>query len=133
VILIDDTLWPLVVVGVCRGAAVDPLTQRAARVRWRSPDPRLVTLVVPGVGIQAVDSHSRLVRWLKRHVSWSTPVSGSAWVIPDAAVRTTVNTLLNVYGGCAFGAPSSAFGTASEAIRWLCAMSRVDQDLPRRI
>ncbi len=119
-------------VGVYRGKAFDFSTQRVARVRWHSPEPRLVALVVPGLGREAVDAHDMLVRWLKRHVSMSTPLTGAAWVIPDAGVRTMVRTLIDVYGGRAFGAPSNAFSTVSDAMRWLRAVYRGDQNLPAR-
>jgi hypothetical protein len=38
-VLIEDTHWPLVVVGVYQGDPVEPWTQRAARARWHLPEP----------------------------------------------------------------------------------------------
>ncbi len=131
-ILIEDTHWPLVVVGVHDGAFADALAQRVARLRWHLPQPRLVTIVVPGVGADAVQAHNLLVRWLKRHVSTATPLNGAAWVIPDAAVRAIVTTLIDVSGGRAFGAPSKVFRTVADALCWLRAVSQRDQNLPEQ-
>lgn len=127
-ILIEDTHWPLVVVGVYEGAPVDPWTQRAASARWHSPELRFATLVVPGVGPAAISAHQVLLRWLRRHVSSSTPFAGAAWVIPDADVRGSVAALIDAHGGTAFGSPSAAFGSVSEALNWLRSLWCDDAD-----
>ena len=118
-ILIEDTHWPLVVVGVYEGEPVDRWSQRGASARWHSPEPRLAALDVPGIGAAAVHKHHVLLRWLRRHVSSATPFVGAAWVIPDAQVRSDVAALLDAHDGTAFGSPSAVFASVAEALIWL--------------
>jgi hypothetical protein len=126
-ILIEDTHWPLVVVGVCCGPRLDEACLDRARLRWRSREPRRAMFVVPGAGQCALCAHASLARWLKRQ---SLPVAlcrSAAWIVPDDAVRASVALMLDVDSDLAFGGPAATFATVTSAFRWMHDMARVEE------
>lgn len=118
-ILIEDTHWPLVVVGVCCGPQLERSALRRARMRWRSPEPRAAVLVIPGTGERAITAHDRLLRWLRRQSAETAACRMVAWVVPDDGVRNTLAALLAAHGGRAFGGPSRTFRTVADAFHWV--------------
>jgi hypothetical protein len=126
VILIEASHWPLVVVGDAL-RQVGLRDQRLALERWHSRDLRLVTLVVPGSGTDAFESHDRLVRWLgEQMLTVASYCCGMAWVIPDAAVRGYVSSILASHDHFAFGCPSAVFSNIGDAFNWLTRTAACD-------
>jgi hypothetical protein len=117
-ILLEDTHWPLVVVGECP-ASMDRAALGRARARWRSLEPRLAVFVVPGSGLQALSSLDTLVRWLRRQPVEAALCRIVAWVIPDNDVRASVASLLDTHGHVAFGGSSATFPTVRAALNWI--------------
>jgi hypothetical protein len=126
-ILIEDTHWPLVVVGVCCGPRLDEACLDRARLRWRSREPRRAMFVVPGSGQCALCAHGSLVRWLKRQSRAITKCRVAAWVIPDHAVRASVALMLDVDDDLVFGGPSAVFATVSAAFEWMRDLARFEE------
>ena len=126
-ILIEDTHWPLVVVGVCCGPRLDEASLDRARRRWRSAEPRRAMFVVPGTGQCALCAHAMLLRWLKRQPRLVSLCRNAAWVVPDDAVRASVALMLDVDPDLAFGGPSATFSTVTAAFRWMRDEVRVEE------
>jgi hypothetical protein len=117
-IVLEDTHWPLVVVGECC-QSVDCATLARARARWRSLEPRLAVFVVPGAGLQALSSLDRIVGWLRRQPVEAALCRIVAWVIPDNDVRTSVVSLLDAHDHVAFSGASATFRTVDAALAWI--------------
>ena len=83
--------------------------------------------VVPGSGQCALCAHATLTRWLERH---SLPVAlcrTAAWVVPDDAVRASVELMLDLDSGLAFGGPVATFATVTAAFHWMREMASVEE------
>ncbi len=116
--LLEDTHWPLVVVGECCGS-VDCVALCRARARWQSLEPRLAVFVVPGDGVHALSSLDRTIRWLRTQPVESALCRLAAWVIPDDDVRGSVASLLDLHDDVAFGGSSATFRTVASALAWI--------------
>lgn len=126
-ILIEDTHWPLVVIGVCCGPRLDTGHLRRARERWRSLDPRSAVLVVPCHGERALSAHDSLLRWLDVQPAQTALCQSAAWVVPDEALRSTIRRLQRSRRHVAFGGPSATFASVAEALRWSCGVAGVEK------
>jgi hypothetical protein len=126
-ILIEDTHWPLVVVGVCCGPRLEEACLDRARLRWRSAEPRRAIFVVPGSGQCALCAHARLTRWLKRQSGPVALCRAAAWVVPDDAVRSSVALMLDVDSDLSIGGPAAAFSTVTAAFHWMRDLARVEE------
>jgi hypothetical protein len=129
-ILIEDTHWPLVVIGVCCGPRLDEAILDRARARWRSPEPRRALFVVPGFGQCALTAHAALRRWLTRQPLPAALCRSAAWVIPDDAVRASVALMLDLDGYAPFGGPAATFDTVTAAFAWMRDLARVEDSAP---
>lgn len=126
-ILIEDTHWPLVVVGVCCGPRLDRQSLARAQARWRSREPRAAILVVPCRGQMALAAHDALLRWLRLQPVQTALCYSAAWVIPDDALRAGVTLMQRVSGHLAFGGHVATFRDVAHALRWSCGQPRVEE------
>lgn len=126
-ILIEDTHWPLVVVGVCCGPRLDEACLDRARRRWRSREPRLAVFVVPGTGQCALCAHASLLRWLRRQALPAALCRTAAWVVPDEAVRASVALMLDLDDHLMFGGPTATFATVTDAFHWMRDIVRIEE------
>jgi hypothetical protein len=126
-ILIEDTHWPLVVVGVCCGPRLEEACLDRGRLRWRSREPRRAMFVVPGSGQCALYAHARLTRWLTRQSLAVAFCRTAVWVVPDDAVRSSVALMLDLDSDLSFGGPVATFATVTAAFRWMGDMVRVEE------
>src|SRR6185369_6986307 len=117
-ILLEDTHWPLVVVGECPRSVDCPGLCRA-RARWQSLEPRFAVFVVPGTGLQALSSLDTIVCWLRRQPVEAALCRTVAWVIPDNDVRSGVASLLDAHDHVAFNGASATFRTVAAALAWI--------------
>jgi hypothetical protein len=126
-ILIEDTHWPLVVVGVCCGPRLDEACLDRARMRWQSREFRRALFVVPGSGPCALCAYELLTRWLKRESMPAALCRSAAWVIPDESVRASVNLMLDVDGHLMFSGPAATFATVAAAFGWMRELARREE------
>ncbi|MGE0041116.1 MAG: hypothetical protein AB7H88_05925 [Vicinamibacterales bacterium] len=119
-VIIEDSHWPLVVVGVADGPGTPIPNQAQALARFESDEPRLLTLVAGGIGAKALASLDELLRWVAaRRRGGRGSAAALAWVIPDAMARAAVDSLLALEGHRMLGCPAATFTNPHSALHWL--------------
>ena len=127
-VLIEATLWPLVVVGVLpdsQGEAhvVTPINEE----RLWSTDVLRLALIVAGTGARAKAAHDGVFAWLRRHrAALSRRTFRMAWIIEDDTMRACAETWQTLVGDRVFGAESTTFQSFGPALSWLLNDSPVD-------
>ncbi|MGE3277871.1 MAG: hypothetical protein AB7O67_22380 [Vicinamibacterales bacterium] len=119
-VIIEDSHWPLVVVGVADGPGTPIPDQAEALARFESDEPRLLTFVAGGMGAKALASLDELLRWVSaRRRGARGTAAALAWVIPDRVARAAVDSLLTLEGHRMLGCPAATFTTPHSALLWL--------------
>jgi len=121
VVLVEGTLWPLVVVGVLPDSEeeVDVVTPISEERLW-STDVLRLALIVAGTGTRAKAAHDGVFGWLRRHRSaLSRRTFRMAWIIEDDTMRACAEAWQALVGGRLFGAESTTFRAVGPALSWL--------------
>jgi hypothetical protein len=126
VILVEGTLWPLVVVGVLPDSdATSEVVMTVDERRLWSTERLRLALVVPGSGAKARAAQAELFRWVRRHEGrLRRRVLRIAWIIEDDGLRSSAEAWLDLAGDRLFGADSNTFLALKPALQWLLAEAK---------
>jgi hypothetical protein len=120
VIVVEGTLWPVVVLG-----AVDaPVAPRDALIVTEElldmSDALAIGVVVAGTGDLGVRAQHAALAWLEGHEELlMSRALRLAWIIEDAPIRACTNAWLRCMGQTLFTVQSATFHTLQTALPWL--------------
>lgn len=119
-ILIEQTHWPLVVVGTLPARTEDSGgTPSSPECRWDSEDLRLA-VVIRGDHACAWLAQAEVFAWLGAHrARLMRCVSHVAWIFEDEPMRRSAERWLGLIGDRLFRADTMTFRSARAAIAWL--------------
>lgn len=116
-VLIEDTFWPLVVVGVRGGSDTSRVHPDCQWRPLRVGVPLLLALIVPGIGTRGHKALKELSEWLREHGAViHHRVARVAWIIEDGSLRRYAASVLTA-AQCS--AAVATFATPTSAIPWL--------------
>jgi hypothetical protein len=119
-IVIEQTHWPLVVVGALPEAEGDhDVPPTNPEPLWGSEDLRLA-VVIRGEHATACVAQAEVFAWLSAHrMRLLRCVSRVAWIFEDEAMRRSAERWLTLVGDRVFRADTMTFRSAGAAIAWL--------------
>lgn len=121
VIVIEGTLWPLVVVGAVDDSTSTPRGALIVNEELLEMSPALaVGVVVAGTGDRGTRAQHAALDWLERHQHMLAPRAlRLAWVIEDERIRACTDAWLRCMGQTLFTVRSETFRTVQAALSWL--------------
>lgn len=120
-ILVEGTLWPLVVVGALpdSGETDDAVMTVDERRLWSMNDLR-VAIVIPSQESCGMAAQDEVFGWLMRHrTRLRRCASRVAWVFEDEAMRRSAERWLHLTGDQLFRGEVTTFRTVRAAVSWL--------------
>jgi hypothetical protein len=119
-LLVEGTLWPLVVVGTMPDGATSDVLMTVDEERLWSADGLRLALVVPGNGGSARVRQRELFGWLRRNrgALWRR-TSRVAFVIEDETLRTCADAWIGLLGTRLSQGDVHTFGALRPALAWL--------------
>jgi hypothetical protein len=118
-IVVEQTHWPLVVVGSVPDTepADDPALDE---VTFSTADRLWVVLIVAGLGGRAREAQAAVVEWVCEHRALlNARVVRCAWVIEDDTLRSCAEAWQSLLGRRLFGADAATFPAFRPALQWL--------------
>ncbi len=119
-ILIEQTHWPLIVVGTIPESSTEPVPAPADPEHlWDSENLRLA-VVIRGDHAGACLAQAEVFAWLAAHRArlWRC-VTRVAWIFEDEPMRRSAERWLALVGDRLFRADTMTFRSARAAIAWL--------------
>jgi hypothetical protein len=121
VIVVEGTLWPVVILGAVDDA---PIAPRDALIvtdeLLEMSDALALGVIVAGTGDLAVRAQHAALGWLENHQELlMSRALRLAWVIEDQRIRACTNSWLRCMGQTLFTVPSVTFQTLQTALPWL--------------
>lgn len=120
-ILVEGTLWPLIVVGlVSDGDRAPEWITPVNDERLRSSDSVRLAVIVSGAGSRAKAAHDAVFEWLLCHKAvLNRRTFRMAWIIEDETLRACAQAWQALVGDRVLGAESGTFRALGPALRWL--------------
>jgi hypothetical protein len=119
-LLVEGTLWPLVVVGALSDSSSVDVVMTVDEHRLWSSDALKLALVVPGCGRSARERQGELFKWLLRYRrNLCLRAARVAFVIEDDTLRTCAETWLEFASGRLCHGEVHTFRTLKPALSWL--------------
>jgi hypothetical protein len=118
VIVVEGTLWPVVVLGAVDDAPRDALIVTEELLDMS--DALAIGVIVAGTGELAVQGQYAALCWIENHQALlMSRALRLAWVIEDERIRACTDTWLRCMGQTLFTVQSMTFRTLQTALPWL--------------